>query len=456
MTEHAAPAESAQRYGWVIVGIAFVVMGTTGGLTFYAMAAYIDALVDDRGFSLAAASAGPTMSSAFGGVGGLFTARLMKTMPVRRILIIGIIGLSAAIAMIGASHNVLQLWAAFAMSGWFGSMASGIPVSTLVARWFPAAPARPLVLAMTGMSFGGALIPPLVIGVISWWGLGKGSVVLAIGMLVLVGTAILFVKEPPAGLPGGAAARVSNTSVLSRMFLLLICGMLFLFMSQIATTMHLVRLANENGTGGAGLALSVMALGTFVGRLGGIPVLPAIGLRKVALATALTQATAQFVISGAYTAPHLYAGAFLLGVAMGNVAILSSLFCIEAFGLAEYPRMMARMSLAGPIGSGIGPLIVAVLHGALDGYRWPMIAMGSASIVGALLLFLTGIDSSSSLRDRRARRRGAALQDPSAKAGPVPSATAEAIAVASADGQVEVSQEASADLVAAVRQQPPG
>jgi len=429
-SEPSAPP-APERYGWVIVGIAFVIMGVTGGLTFYAMAAYIDALVDDRGFSLAVASAGPTMSSAFGGAGGLFTARLMKTVPVRRILIAGIVGLAASVALIGSAHTVWQLWGAFALSGWFGSMASGIPVSTLVARWFPAAPARPLVLAMTGMSFGGALIPPLVIGVISLWGLGTGSLILAVGMMLIVGTAILFVHEPPAGLHGGAAAsRSSDASVFSRTFLLLIFGMLCLFLSQIATTMHLVRLANENGTGGAGLALSVMALGTFVGRLGGIPVLPAIGLRKVAVATGLIQATAQFTISGAYTAIHLYLGAFLLGVAMGNVAILSSLFCIEAYGLDEYPRMMARMSLAGPIGSDIGPLIVGLLHGALDGYRWPMVLMGIFSVLGAAQLFLTGIDSSSTLRDRRALRREVQ------------------VAVAATDERLDTSPEASADLAA--------
>lgn len=420
MTDQTARADNPQRYGWVIVGAAFTIMGLTGGLTFYAMSAYINALVEDRGFSLQAASAGPTVSAAFGGLGGLFTARLMKTMAVRRIMMIGIVGLAVAMAGIGASHTIWQLWFAFALSGWFGAMASGIPVSSLVARWFPAAPAKPLVFAMTGMSFGGALIPPVVVGGIEAWGLTKGSLVLAVGMLVVVGTAVMFVKEPPASLMADAKpAQAANSSIFSKVFLALFFGMLCLFLSQISTTMHMIRLGTENGIGHPAMAVSVMAFGTFVGRVGGIPLLPAIGLRNLAVLVGITQGAAQFTLSAAHTESTLFTGTFLLGLAMGNVAILSSLFCIEAFGLDEYPRMMARMSLAGPIGSGIGPLLVAVTHGLYDGYQVPMIIMGVFSLMGGFLLLSTGIDSESSLRERRDAK--------------VPAKIAEEIAAASAD-----------------------
>lgn len=408
-----ATAPSTPRYGWVIVASAFVIMGITGGLTFYAMSAFINALVDDRGFSLAVASAGPTMSSAFGGLGGLFTARLMRRMAVRKILFIGIAGLSVSIALIGASHTVWQLWGAFALSGWFGAMASGIPVSSMVARWFPVAPAKPLVFAMTGMSFGGAVIPPIVLAVISGFGLTTGSMLLAVAMFLFVGAAVCFIKDPPASIIAGGAAKAqaSSSSLMSKVFVLLMAGMLCLFMSQIATTMHMIRLANENNTGGAAMAATVLAIGSFAGRLGGIPLLPAIGLRTMAVAVALTQGAAQFVLSGAYSEAHLFVGMFLLGLAMGNVAILSSLFIIEAYGLSDYPRMMARIQLAGPIGSGIGPIMVALLHGATGGYRVPMIVMGVISLIGGVALFATGIDSASRLRDRRNRRKGIAPQE---------------------------------------------
>ncbi|MCU1688247.1 MAG: major facilitator superfamily 1, partial [Jatrophihabitantaceae bacterium] len=122
-----ADRAASERYGWVIVGLAFAILAITCGLTFYAMSAYIDSLVEESGFSLAVASAGPTMSAILGGLGGLSVARMMKTMPIRPLLLIGAVGSGAAIAGIGAAQNTWQLWLAFAASGWFTAMASGIP-----------------------------------------------------------------------------------------------------------------------------------------------------------------------------------------------------------------------------------------------------------------------------------------------------------------------------------------
>jgi len=401
----------------MIVGLAFAILSVTGGLTFYALSAYIDALVSDRGFSLQVASAGATMSALFGGLGGLATARMMRTVSTRLILVVGAIGLGIATAGVGASQTAWQLWIAFAASGWFGTMASGIPVSALVARWFPLSPARPLTLAMTGLSVGGAIIPPGVIALLHSYGLTKGSAVIGAGLIVWVCAATIFIKEPPpVERPDDAPAPdVAPASVRSKLFVVLFLGLLCLFLSQIATSAHMVRLASENGVGGGALAVSVMALGSFSGRVLGIPLLPMLGLRMLTFLVALTQALAQFVLSDAFNRPVLLLGSYLLGVAMGNVGVLQSIFAIEAYGLEQYPRMFARLSLGGPIGSGVGPLFVALVHGWTGGYRWPLMAMGIMSVLGAIGLWVTGVDSASSLRDKVHHRREATLGPPGAR-----------------------------------------
>lgn len=397
------------RYGRVIVGLAFAILGITGGLSFYSMSAYIDALVDERGFSLAVASAGPTFSAISSGLGGLLTARLLKTVSTRALLVVGAAGLGLALAGIGASHTSWQLWICFALSGVFGSMASGIPVSALVARWFPTGPARPLTIAMTGMALGGAIIPPAVLGVLGAFGLTKGSIVLGASLIALVWASAAFIKEPPAALQEAAKAaqpHVARASVRDRLFLMIFGGMFCLFLSQVATTNHLVRLAKENDTHAAALAVSILAVGAVIGRLAGIPLMPAVGLGRIAVSVALTQAVAQLVLSGAFHMWSMLLGSFLLGFAMGNVAILQSLLAIEAYGLMEYPRMFARLNLAAPIGSGLGPLIVALLHGGFDGYRWALVVMGAVSAIGGIVLFSTGIDSESRMGSARTRAPG--------------------------------------------------
>jgi MFS family permease len=403
MTSPDRTGRRARPAGWTIVAAAFAILGISSGITFYSMSAFINGLVEQRGFSLAVATAGPTMSSIFGAVGGLFTAWLMRRMTVRPIVLIGAAGMGLSMVLIGASQSVWQLWGAFALSGWFGAMASGIPVTALVARWFPISPARPLVLAQTGMSVGGALLPPLVLSVVNGWGLTAGGLLLGVVMFAVLGTAAVFMREPPAHLDAMAAAigEQARASMRSPLFLMMAGGVLCLFISQIATTFHVVRLAEENNTGGAAMAASVLAIGTFMSRLGGIPLLPIIGLRAMAVSVALAQAAAQFVLAGAYSQVQLFLGMFLLGVAMGNVSILSSLYIIEAYGLHDFPRLMSRMQLAWPIGMGAGPLLVGLLHGLTGGYPVPLTVMGFVSLLGGLSLFFTGIDSASSSRGPR-------------------------------------------------------
>jgi hypothetical protein len=402
-----APAgPDRNRHGWTAVGLAFTILSLVGGLTFYAMSAYINALVSERGFSLQVASAGPTMSAVFGGLGGLATARLMRTVSTRLIMAVGALGLGVAVFGIGSSHTVWQLWGSFALSGWFSAMTSVIPVSSLVARWFPVAPARPLTLAMTGLPVGGAIVPPAVLGVLGGYGLTVGSAVLGGAVVVLVTLAVVFVKEPPGQRPAAAssAAVGERPSLTDKRFVLLFLGMTCLFLSQVATTAHLVRLTEESGVGGAVLAVSVLALGSFGGRVVSIPLLPLIGLRRLAVGVGLVQAAGQVVLSLSDSRVELSVGTFLLGLAMGNVSILQSLFTIEAYGLGEYPRVLSRLSLADPIGAGLGPLLVGLMHGGSGGYRWPLITMGVLSVLGVVGLFRTGVDSPSSLRGWRRRR----------------------------------------------------
>lgn len=177
-------------------------------------------------------------------------------------------------------------------------------------------------------------------------------------------------------------------------------GLFCLFLSQAATTNHLVRLAKENDTHVAALAVTVMAVGALTGRLAGIPIMPAIGLRWLALSVAVTQAAGQLILSGAYHAWSLLLGAFLLGFAMGNVAILQSLFALEAYGVREYARMFSRITLTLPLAGGLGPLLTAELHNAFGGYRWALVVMAMFSVLGGIVLLWTGIDSDS----RRSRR----------------------------------------------------
>ena len=390
------------RTGWTMVGAVFVILATLNGLTFYSMSAYIDALVDERGMSLTLASSGPTVSSIAGGLSGLLVARLMRTVRIRTLMMVGALGTAVGLVAIGSSGSAWQLWISFAIFGGFAAATSANPGSTLVARWFPDSPARPLAIAMTGLSAGGAFVPPVSLGLIDAYGIDVASRIIAVSVVVIVVLVAIVVREAPPPVPKATAPGEREpvpASASGRRFYCMFIGFGILMMSQLGSGTHLVRLARETGIGSAALAVSVMAMCSFGGRLASIPILAGLGLRRFTLCIGSFQVLALLVLANANSVFLLVLGAGMLGATVGNIIFLSSLYCIEAYGLVEYPRMYARVNLSSPIGAGAGPLVVGVLATALDGYGLTLTLMACVSAVGTVLLVASGVDST-----RRSRR----------------------------------------------------
>lgn len=396
----------SRRTGWTMVGAVFVILTTLNGLTFYSMSAYIDALVDERGMSLTLASSGPTVSSIVSGLSGLVVARLIGVVPIRILLIVGAVGTACGLAAIGSSTKPWQLWASFALFGASSAWTSAGPCSALVARWFPDSPARPLAIAMTGLSAGGAFVPPIALALIDRHGVAAASRTIAVAVLLIVGLIAIIVREAPAparpsaGLGSGEPARASFRD---RRFACLFAGFGIVMLAQLGTGTHLVRLARENGIAGAAVAVSAMAVCSFGGRLCAIPVLAALGLRRFTIALGVLQVAALLTLSMAGGQAQLVLGAAMLGATTGNFIFLGSLYCIEAYGLADYPRMFARVNLSSPLGSGAGPLVIGVMATALGGYGLTLVLMAVVSAAGTTLLVSSGVDSA-----RRGRRSAAA------------------------------------------------
>ena len=395
--ESAVPTAPSRRTGWTMVVAVFVILATLNGLTFYSMSAYIDALVDERGMSLTLASSGPGISALVSGLSGLVVARLIGVVPIRVLLVIGATGTAVGLTAIGRSTEPWQLWLSFALFGASSAWTSAGPCSALVSRWFPDAPAKPLAVAMTGLSAGGAFVPPIALALIDARGIASASRTIAIAVLVIVGLIAIVIREaaapPRRPAADGTVADPPRTSFRDRRFRCLFVGFGVIMLAQLGTGTHLVRLARESGIAGAALAVSTMALCSFGGRLASIPVLAALGLRRFTIALGVLQVGALLTLASAGTQVQLVLGAAMLGATTGNFIFLISLYCIEAYGIADYPRMFARVNLSSPLGSGSGPLVIGVMATALGGYGLTLGLMAVVSAIGASCVVASGVDS---------------------------------------------------------------
>jgi MFS family permease len=412
----AAVADAGQRgdprgYGWVGVAASFIYLTIGGGYGFYSLSTYANYLTEHNGVSLTVASIGSTVYFLVSGAAGLVVARLVH-LSIRLPLYLGTLGLAVTLPLLGHVHNAWQLWFAYALYG-LGSAGLGVvTASTLVIRWFPSSPGRPLAVATTGMSVGGAVVAPLVATLVASRGLPQASLLMVtVAVVVLVPITTFFVRYPRTPPPGSpelpdsleefgderaveevAADTPEGSAPPGRRLLVFLVTCLafgLLLLSQVAAVTHMITLATERGLTNGPLALSVLAFTSVAGRLVGIPLLPVIGLRVFTVGNALLQAVAMVVLANATTDPLLLLGAGLLGATVGNTVVLLPLSILDSFGLREYPELYARSNLVTTFGVACSPLLAGAMESAFGGYLWPFVVLaGGSAVAGALLLVL--------------------------------------------------------------------
>lgn len=390
----------------------FILLAMLVGITFYAMAVYLERLTATGRFSVTDVSMGATITSLAGGLCGLLVARLLRTVSIRVLLVVGGFCTAAALTGVGAAQTPWQLWTAYLALGAAGSLCGAITLTELLARVFQPDATFAITIGTSGMSIGGAFFPPIVGVVLDALGILGGSI--AIGMVIAATTVLtaLIVAEPPRTAPPGDAPRGrASRGVRGKLrgfrpepvVLLLMAGFGLLIMSQNGTMIHILQLASDRGIPRADLALTVIAAASFIFRFVGMAVLTRVGIRWFAVAVALCQATGQVVLSAAGGTAQLLLGAALLGLTIGNVTVLSSLFVLHGFPLHRYAGIYAVVSLAGTVGGSIGPLVLALGAGALGSYAAPLILIGGCAALGGGILAASGINSNP--RARRHRKR---------------------------------------------------
>jgi len=378
----------------VVVAV-FVVLGVVTGLFFYSMSAFVDSLADN-GFSVSVASLAPTVTAMASGLGGLWVARLLRRFPVRPLMIVGVCAAGLSLAWAGSARGAVELCAAFAAFGLATAFTAAVPCTDLIARWFAPTPGRAMAIATTGMSIGGAVMPPIVVAVLGVFGLSTGALVLGVALVAVVALATAVIPEP-ARRRAAAATRASASAPRSGPMLLLMAGFALVLFSQSATIAHMLRIAGERGVDGAGI-LVILALASLGARLLGVVVIDAIGISRLALATYLLQGVGQAVFAVAGSLPTLALGGVLLGSSMGNTFVLMSLYTLAGFGLDRYAPAYAQLSIAATGGVALGPLFLGLAVGWFGGYAWPLLVLAGACVSGALLLRATRIDSRDATR----------------------------------------------------------
>ncbi len=406
-----APRDARPRprlfYGWRIVASVFVIMTFASGLGFYNISVILSALIREQGFSVSLASAATAIFFSVSGFAGLGISRLITRYDIRFTIIGG--ATLAGLSMLAIPHCT-QVWQVFVVYAVFGVGFAGsnmVPGATLLTRWFERGRAKALSIASTGLSLGGMLLTPLSASLIIENGLMDAMpYVSAMYLLGIIPVAMLLKPDPASmglgpdgGLPRqrheGKAAILPgvpyDAAIHSHFFRICVISYFLIMLAQVGSIAHHFNLvATRLDPGVAATSIMFLAAASAGGRLAGGWFASHYSLRLFSVLLMIGQGSAQFILAGGESATALLIGSALFGLTVGNILMLMPLIFAQAFGLRDYARIYSQGNMISALGMAAGPLAMGATHDWLGGYSDAYVFAGSASLLGALLLYYAG------------------------------------------------------------------
>lgn len=395
------PAHVSRRRAWLIVFAIGWTFTIACGLAWYALSLYLNALVSSRGFTLTSVSDAISCFFLVSAVANLPLSRLIRRVEPRLVMFAGSLVCGASLLLLGHVASVWQLYLVFILLGCGFSASSYLPGTAVIVALFDRDRVRALAIAMTGGSASGVVLAPLMARILATWGLPTVAPWLGLAYLVLAGVPTMAIvrgrltaprrSDPDhnEGIPYARAVRSGSFALAAVCFAVLMAD-------QTAIQVQVVSIGSAMGIRDPGIAVTIMAGATIVGRLVGAYALRRVPVLRFAVAVAALQGLSFAALALLPGLAGLGGGIALFGLTAGNLSVLIPLAVVDMFGLTDYPRIYALIQFASSLGSAAGPAVLAGLYGGFGGYRLPLL----------ILAGLAGLIATASTRLRRPARLG--------------------------------------------------
>jgi len=410
--ETAAVSQSGLFYGWWIVAAGTVILFVSSGIGFYGHGVILDPLRNQHGWSKATISSAITLYFFATGAFGLLIGRLIDKYGPKWFLVIGSLVMGSGFVFLSRISATWQLYAIYLFLAVGFSSTSLIPVNTLITNWFIRKRGFAMSLANTGLSMGGIVLVPLAVYMISDWGLQVALPVLgAIFCVVIIPTALFFIKRRPSDLnqfpdgtppdDPGSQSSASPLNVETQMrvwtrrqavrtvtFWAIVAAFLMALGGQIAFLVHQVSfLSRYLGTAGAATAVSLTAGASIAGRLFLGTFVDRCDKRYVTMVCFLIQGVAVMALANYNQVVVLYLGTFAFGLTMGSIIMMQSLITGECFGLKSFATVSGIAGLFTMSGAAFGPMLAGYIYDVTDSYRMAFMIFAVLSILAMVVIW---------------------------------------------------------------------
>ena len=386
--------ESALNYpGWRAVAACFAMAVFAWGFGFYGHGFYLAEMQRAHGWPATAVAGATTIFYLLGAFLGAFTGDLIARWGARRVTVGGIVITAVAAALIPMADAPWQLTGAYALMSFGWAATSLTAIATILGTWFSARRGLAISIGLTGASFGGIIVVPVLAFAGERWGFANAvwAVAGGLGGFAALLASAFFVRNPPFAQPppsGDPDTAVKRGSLLRSTAFWSVSGPFALaFFAQVGFLVHQIAILEPNtGRAMAGLAVAVTTGAAVVGRLVLGAIIDRVDQRVATACSVLSQAAALLVVWMARDPLLLVAACAVFGLSVGNVITLPALIIARECPARDFATVVGLSNAVCQTTFAFGPGLLGALRDATGGYALPLLVCVAVDTLAAFLI----------------------------------------------------------------------
>ena len=391
-------------YGWWLVGVAAFLLTLMSLTVFQGLGTILVALERQFGWSRTALSGAFSLARVEGAILGPVEGLLVDRVGTRKMVFIGYILMGLGFLWLGQVETLWAFYASFMLITLGSGLGGWLAIIAMVNNWFTRQRTFAMASAMSGIHFGGLLVPLLALGIEAFEFSGAATII-GVFLLIVVGPAAKAIRNHPEdmGLQPDGDSENSSESVLTEddepdftaAQALRTPAFWILTVMQVASSVAIVTLALHlvpkltdmgmtlSGAGTVVLTYTIVALpsqflsGYFADRL------PKTLMIAIFLAI---QGIALTIIAFADTILLAYIFALLYGIGFGGRNPLTTAIRGEYFGRKAFATIMGISQFPMNIGMIGAPLIAGYMFDTTNSYVIPFSVFAILTFFGAFLM----------------------------------------------------------------------
>jgi MFS family permease len=410
------PASVIQRargvfYGWKMVGVGTFLLTLMAVSVFQGLGTFLVALERQFGWSRTAMSGAFTLARGEGAVLGPLEGVLIDKFGSRRLILIGYTIMGLGFIFLSTIQNLWQFYLAFIIITLGSGLGGWLAVISMINNWFNRQRSMAMATTMTGIHFGGFLVPVLALGVEShgfrWTTLGIG-----VFMLVMIGPVFKVVRNRPEDMglkPDGVTAPIQadaktdakpedtqaeeedftvRQALMTSAFWILTIVHISSTISIVTLSLHLIPKLTDMGMtlSTAGLVVLAYTATALPSQLIAGAVADKLPKPPVLFGFLSLQASGIMVLAFTEDIRMAFVFAILYGIGFGGRIPLLTAIRGEYFGRKAFATIMGLSQMPNNIAMMFAPLFAAYMFDTQGTYMVPFFIFSILNFLGAILV----------------------------------------------------------------------